>query len=156
MHRYGVIIGCANFFRPGAIELLDVGCGSGVLQQRMACARYVGVDMNACAIAEAEARSSETVKFLCAPVESYAVPGSFDVIVFNESLYYMPDPVAILRRHLQHLKPGGVVVVCMFRTYLARRIWRTIDRLDVAELTSVELVSDLGFSSIVKVLALPA
>jgi SAM-dependent methyltransferase len=152
MHRYGAIIACASFFRPGQVDVLDVGCGSGVLQQRMHCARYVGVDMNASAIAEAKARESATVQFLHAPVESYTVPGQFDVIVFNESLYYMPNPVGILQRHLQHLKPGGVVVICMFRTYLARKIWQSIGRLDIDELTSVELVSDTGFSSIVKAL----
>lgn len=152
MHRYSVIIGCASFFRPGPVDVLDVGCGSGVLQQRMACARYLGVDMNASAIAQAQARNSATVQFLCAPVESYAVPGRFDVIVFNESLYYMPDPLAILQRHLQHLQPDGVVIICMFQTYLARKIWQAIARLDVEERTMVELVNDTGFTSVVKVL----
>ena len=156
MHRYSVIAGCASYFRPGAIDVLDVGCGAGVLQLRLACARYVGVDLNASAIAQAKGREGPTVQFLCAPVEAYAVPGRFDVIVFNESLYYMPDPLAILQRHLQHLKPGGIVVICMFQTYLARKIWQAIDRLPVEERTMVELVNETGFTSVVKVLSLPA
>lgn len=152
MHRYSVIVGSASFFRPGAPAVLDVGCGAGVLQQRMAYGRYVGVDMNASAIVQAQARATGEVQFLCAPVQDYVIPGEFDVIVFNESLYYMPEPLAILQRHLGHLKPDGVVIICMFQTYLARRIWQAIDRLDLEQHTMVELISDTGFTSVVKVL----
>jgi len=141
-----------QYLRVPVRRVLDVGCGAGVLQQRMAYGRYVGVDMNASAIVQAQARATGEVQFLCAPVQDYVIPGEFDVIVFNESLYYMPEPLAILQRHLGHLKPDGVVIICMFQTYLARRIWQAIDRLDLEQHTMVELISDTGFTSVVKVL----
>jgi len=88
-HRYSLIIGCSEY-RSKFPRVLDVGCGEGILQQRMAYAKYVGVDMNAEAIRLARARADERTEFVLTDAgEQFQPQNLFDVIVFNESLYYM-------------------------------------------------------------------
>lgn len=149
-HRYSVIVGCANYVTAPSRRILDVGCGEGILQQRIAYSHYVGVDMNAAAISAAQSRENGITAFVCAPAETYEPNGQFDVMVFNESLYYIPRPLAVVNRLLPFLSPNGVMIVSMFQTFLARRLWKALERTTLTELTSVKITSDAGFSSIVK------
>jgi len=53
--RYSVIVGYCCYFRPGG-TILDIGCGEGILQERLSpCqySRYVGIDICAEAIRRA-------------------------------------------------------------------------------------------------------
>jgi 2-polyprenyl-3-methyl-5-hydroxy-6-metoxy-1,4-benzoquinol methylase len=152
-HRYSLIIGCADFYRPGERSILDVGCGEGILQKRADYSRYVGVDMNAEAIRLAQARSNARTEFVLAPAEKFNTEERFDVIVFNESLYYIPNPLAVFTQYRQYLADDGIVVVCMFQTNLARKIWKRLAAEPMVELTAGKISNELGFASIVKVFA---
>lgn len=154
-HRYSLIVGCADFFRPGARDVLDIGCGDGILQQRIRYDHYVGIDMSVAAIAKAQARQAPQAEFIVSAAETYDADRRFDVIVFNESLYYMPEPMRIIERVRGWLAPDGIIVVCMFKTYLARRLWHALEKTDLVELTSVEAVNDEGFTSVVKAFRQP-
>jgi hypothetical protein len=50
-----------------------------------------------------------------------------DVIVFNESLYYGRDPVAIVKRYLPTLKVGGKIIVSMHEAGNHHIIWSKLD-----------------------------
>jgi 2-polyprenyl-3-methyl-5-hydroxy-6-metoxy-1,4-benzoquinol methylase len=153
-HRYSIIAGCCAYFTPSNRRVLDVGCGEGILQQRMASAEYVGVDMNAAAIAKAQARGADHATFVVADAaQGYQASDSFDAIVFNESLYYIRDPAEVFARYRQSLSPDGIMVVCMFQTYLARQLWRKLRSFGMEELTTVKLSNELGFSSVIRVYA---
>src|SRR5260221_435293 len=87
--------------KPNA-SLLDVGCGQGVLQSIInmtGYSNYVGIDMSDEAIILAKIRENHQTKFLACDGESYATVEKFDVIVFNESLYYFKDPFSILNKY---------------------------------------------------------
>ena len=152
-HRYSLIIGCADFYKPRERAVLDVGCGEGILQKRMAYTRYVGVDVNAEAIRRAQPRVTANTEFHLAPGESFEPTGTFDVIVFNEALYYIPQPLAVFERYRRYLKADGIMIVCNFQTNLARRIGQGIPKGGMIELTSSRLSNEHGFASVVRVYA---
>ena len=51
----------------------------------------------------------------------------FDVIVFNQSLYYLTDPAGILKKYRAMLNPGGRIIVSMVDNARTRSVWRLID-----------------------------
>lgn len=127
--RYSVVVGYVRFLAEQG-ELLDLGCGEGILQARLggaSYARYVGVDISGTALELASARADERTRFVRADVSRYEPEGRFDVIVLNEVLYYLSDPIGVLRRYQRFLKPHGALVISMFVTDETRANWRVLD-----------------------------
>ncbi|ANZ34763.1 hypothetical protein BBK82_00380 [Lentzea guizhouensis] len=115
--HYAVIVGYGTFLRPGG-SVLDVGCGEGVLQARWAphgYERYLGLDISEVAVRKLAGRVDERTEFRAADADEHVPDGKFDVVVFNESLYYLNDPLAALGRYTEVLNPDGVVIVSMFQ-----------------------------------------
>ena len=93
---------------------MDVGCGQGVLLRRLpSCAysKYMGIDVSRSAIAAASKLQIECSAFLVTDCESYTPTEGFDVIVFNEVLYCLCDPLGIVGRYSRSLHEGGVLLV---------------------------------------------
>lgn len=90
---------------------LDVGCGSGsVLGLAQALGwRTAGIEMDAGAATRARpfAHELHVGDVLTAPFE----PGRFDLVTAFHVLEHVPDPIAMLRRMLDWLAPGGIVIV---------------------------------------------
>ena len=151
-YRYSIIRGCCEYYKPGSPTILDVGCGEGVLQERCSYSRYVGIDMNSTAIGRAKAREDSKTEFILSSARDYTPKDVvFDVIVFNESLYYIQNPIDVLQQYRSYLASEGIVIVCMFQTYLARRIWKELHRIGLTELSYVKIVNEPGFAAIVRV-----
>ena len=96
---------------PGG-RLLDVGCAHGFFLAEARRRGYVVVGVEAHPDMAGFARGAlrlDVVEGLWSDVE----PASklFEVITFNDSLEYMPDPVAALRKAAARLARGGVVFV---------------------------------------------
>ncbi len=126
MPRNAVI---AGYYRSlgasGAI--LDVGCGAGVLQPMLDSVgyeRYLGVDLSKTAIEQAQGRVTPTTRFETANAESFMPPERFDVIIFNETLFYMSDPANMLQRYSQYLTPGGKYIISLWLCREYFRVWR--------------------------------
>lgn len=89
-------------------HILDVGCGSGRLLDRLARAGFsnlTGVDPF---IAE-DTRTPSGV-----PIKKMMLTqmtGAFDIIMFNHSLEHVPDPVTSLKEASRRLAPDGAVLV---------------------------------------------
>jgi SAM-dependent methyltransferase len=154
-HRYSLIAGCAGYYVPGPRRILDVGCGDGILQERIGYTHYVGVDMNAAAIARARSRENGSTSFVLADARRYEPPGTYDVLVFNESLYYMPEPMSVVAHYRRFVVESGVIIVCMFQTNLARKLWKRLGSTDLVELTMAKVSNDWGFASVIKVFGQP-
>jgi 2-polyprenyl-3-methyl-5-hydroxy-6-metoxy-1,4-benzoquinol methylase len=128
--HYSLIMGYYTYYRPYS-SVLDVGCGHGVLQRRLRTlgyTRYVGVDTSENAIREANRERDGQTEFCCADAESYIPRETFDVIIFNEVLYYFSAPIDAVARFAQCLNPGGIVIISMFQKEGSRVIWRSLDR----------------------------
>jgi 2-polyprenyl-3-methyl-5-hydroxy-6-metoxy-1,4-benzoquinol methylase len=135
--RYSIIVGYCGFFKPGG-TVLDVGCGEGILQQRLALSgyrRYLGTDLSEAALAKAMHRVDARTEFRLGNIEAFTPEGKFDIIVFNEMLYYCADPAAVIRQLSCCLEPDGVMIASIYTAPVRRRalqIWRMIE--DIGEI----------------------
>lgn len=114
--RYALLLGYLKLAGK-APSVLDVGCGPGLLREKMAGAgfrSYTGVDVSPAAIEAAKAFEDERTEFVVGDVS--AVAGrSFDVAVCNEMLYYVGDPPAFLAELRRLLPPGGHLLTSVWR-----------------------------------------
>ena len=115
LSRYSVLVGYICHLQPGGV-VLDAGCGQGVLLSRLpdfAYSKYVGIDVSETAIMEARKLEKGPRDFLVTNCEGYDPGEPFDVIVFNEVLYCLRDPLAVVERYTRSLRADGVVLVSM-------------------------------------------
>ena len=113
--RFSVLAGYICHLKPGG-TVLDTGCGQGVLLRRLpvSCyARYVGIDVSGSAISVAQEHGNERSTFLAADCEEYSPAERFDVIVFNEVLCCLRDPLPTVERYARSLNPGGLLLVSL-------------------------------------------
>jgi len=97
-------------------QVLDVGCGGGILAESMAVrgAKVTGIDLSDKALKVAQLHLLETgnqVDYRKVAVEELAIemPGQFDVVTCMEMLEHVPDPSSVVRACAQLVKPGGDV-----------------------------------------------
>ncbi len=113
--RFSVLTGYICHLRPGG-AVLDTGCGQGVLLRRLprsSYSRYVGIDLSDSAIGVARGHANEHSTFVVADCEEYEPGDRFDVIVFNEVLCCLRDPLGTVERYSQALNPGGLLLVSL-------------------------------------------
>jgi 2-polyprenyl-6-hydroxyphenyl methylase/3-demethylubiquinone-9 3-methyltransferase len=99
------------------LQVLDVGCGGGILADSMARAgaRVMGIDLAAKALKVAQLHALEAqtpnVQYREISVEALAAqqPGSFDAVTCMEMLEHVPDPASVVRACATLVKPGGWV-----------------------------------------------
>ena len=112
--RYALIAGYCRYLSASA-AVIDVGCGEGILQRLLvpSYSRYLGIDLSGVAIERARAGAGDAANtvFTRADGGEYAPAGDFDLIIFNESLYYFPRPLEVVRRYEGHLRDGGAIIV---------------------------------------------
>jgi 2-polyprenyl-3-methyl-5-hydroxy-6-metoxy-1,4-benzoquinol methylase len=113
--RFSVLAGYICHLKPGG-TVLDTGCGQGVLLRRLpvsSYSKYVGIDVSGSAISVAQEHANERSTFLAADCEEYSPAEQFDVIVFNEVLCCLSDPLRTVERYARSLKPGGLLLVSL-------------------------------------------
>jgi 2-polyprenyl-6-hydroxyphenyl methylase/3-demethylubiquinone-9 3-methyltransferase len=95
-------------------EVLDVGCGGGLLAEGMAAqgARVTGIDLSEKSLAVARLHlleSGRQVDYRHVAVEELAAecPGRFDVVTCLEMLEHVPDPGSVVAACARLAKPGG-------------------------------------------------
>jgi ubiquinone/menaquinone biosynthesis C-methylase UbiE len=97
-------------------RVLDVGCGTGIVTRTAADrvapgGRAVGVDLNEAMLTVArrvrpdiEFRQGDAARLPCAD-------GSFDVVLSQMALMFVPDPAAAVREMARVAAPGGTVAL---------------------------------------------
>ena len=97
-------------------EVLDVGCGGGILSEAMALrgAKVTGIDLGEAPLRVAELHTLEsgvkvTYRRIAAESLAAAQPESFDVVTCMEMLEHVPDPASIVMACGQLVRPGGYV-----------------------------------------------
>lgn len=98
-------------------DVLDVGCGGGILADSMARkgAVVTGIDLatKSLRVAQLHALEAETprIRYEEVAVETLAErqPASFDVVTCMEMLEHVPDPESVVRACAELVKPGGWV-----------------------------------------------
>ncbi|MDA8140174.1 MAG: bifunctional 2-polyprenyl-6-hydroxyphenol methylase/3-demethylubiquinol 3-O-methyltransferase UbiG [Desulfobacteraceae bacterium] len=109
-------------------EVLDVGCGGGLLAEAMARAgaRVTGIDMEASALAAARrhaAQSGLKVDYHQGSAEIWAAQhgAAYDTVTCMELVEHVPDPGGLIQDCARLLKPGGhLFLATVNRTLLSR------------------------------------
>jgi 2-polyprenyl-3-methyl-5-hydroxy-6-metoxy-1,4-benzoquinol methylase len=103
-----------RYLREG--DLLIMGCGGASILQDLEASKLksaLGIDLSQEAIRLAGRFASEKISFQLADMVTFQCPRPYDVILFSESLNYVPgtEQKLFLQRLSESLKPGGVFVV---------------------------------------------
>lgn len=102
--------------------LLSVGCGSGVTEAELVKRniKVVGIEINPEAAEMARKHGIIVLEGDASEIDVGVAGELYDCIIYADILEHLPDPVAVLKRHVKYLKPGGIVYVSIpnFRHYL--------------------------------------
>jgi 2-polyprenyl-3-methyl-5-hydroxy-6-metoxy-1,4-benzoquinol methylase len=100
---------------PAGEEILDVGCGNGIITAAVGKSGFIvtGIDSSEKAIAAAQSSNDlPNVKFVVVAAGELAVqPGKFAAIICSEVLEHLHDPSSLLDVLKQSLKNNGILVV---------------------------------------------
>lgn len=100
--------------RVRSAAVLDMACGEGYGSAVLArtARSVVGVDGNPEAHEHARLRYTRSgLSFAWGAVESFGEPGTFDAVVFLQTIEHVADPAAVLAHFARILRPGGVAYV---------------------------------------------
>jgi 2-polyprenyl-3-methyl-5-hydroxy-6-metoxy-1,4-benzoquinol methylase len=95
-----------RFIKAG--QVLDYGCGIGLLAQYIPAERYVGLDVDEPSLEQAR-QEFPTHRFF--HVSEFIPDRKFDTMLMVGVILYIPDPEQFLRWALGLLNPSGKVVV---------------------------------------------
>ena len=97
---------------PGG-SVVDLGCGDGRLtalaHRTLGAAATLGIDSSAAMLAAAPAGGG--LKFDLGDISGWSAPASYDVVVSNAALQWVPDHPAVLERWRAALRAGGQLAV---------------------------------------------
>jgi SAM-dependent methyltransferase len=101
-------------------RVLDAGCGAGRLLELLLpyqIDKYIGFDISTEAIERCHRLIGErsNIELQVADFDSFSAAEEFDVIVFNESIYYSSDPRGTLEKAAGWLAPGGALLLSIYR-----------------------------------------
>ena len=95
-------------------RVIDMACGEGYGSEVLsrAAASVIGVDANPEAHEHARLRyQRQNLRFERGVVETHGEAGSFDAVVFLQTIEHVHDPAAVLGHFRSLLAPGGVAYV---------------------------------------------
>jgi 2-polyprenyl-6-hydroxyphenyl methylase/3-demethylubiquinone-9 3-methyltransferase len=101
----------------GGKQVLDVGCGGGILAEAMArrATHVTGIDLAARPLGVARLHALEAgatnldYREIATEALAQEQPASFDVVTCMEMLEHVPDPSSVVRACATLVKPGGWV-----------------------------------------------
>jgi 2-polyprenyl-3-methyl-5-hydroxy-6-metoxy-1,4-benzoquinol methylase len=128
--RYSVIVGYCHYFKL-VPSILDVGCGEGVFLENFLpnkYARYIGIDLSQEAIRLASKSQDDKTFFVCSDATIWTTHEQFDIIIFNECLYYFSYPLSVVRMYERFLNKNGIMIVSTHVTDRNKKIWNLIER----------------------------
>ncbi|SMF90077.1 2-polyprenyl-6-hydroxyphenyl methylase / 3-demethylubiquinone-9 3-methyltransferase [Paenibacillus uliginis N3/975] len=112
--RYSIVYGYIRKFVADE-GILDMGCGTGILYDMLLDSEkdvYTGVDLSEEAIKIASSKTSK--RFHCGDINQYVPTKRYDVIIFNESLQYVPNTPSKLLEYSHFLTPDGVIISSLY------------------------------------------
>ncbi len=105
-------------------EVLEIGCGSGLLLLRIApgCKRYVGIDVSALSLRAVSRQMEElegpweAVQLLERPADDFSAldEDSFDTAIINSVTQYFPNVaylIRVLEGAVKAVRPGGAIFI---------------------------------------------
>ncbi|NDC40965.1 MAG: class I SAM-dependent methyltransferase [Chitinophagia bacterium] len=152
--RYSVIAGYVQHYNKSA-RILDLGCGEGILQERLSLLpyqSYLGIDFSDVAIARAKRLENSNTHFITGDIGKLVLNGSYDVIIYNESIYYINGIPEALYALFPHLAPGGYVIISVVdkKGRIQTDIWNKVRKV-ILPIESTQVFNRLGHSWTIQV-----
>jgi SAM-dependent methyltransferase len=95
-----------------------------ILLRLLAYEHYLGLDISKAAIARANANlGDDRTRFEVTDLHGFESGRLFDAIIFNQSLYYLSEPQAVLKCYAAMLSPGGHFIISMADQPRTRTLW---------------------------------
>ena len=110
--HYSIINGYISFFKFK--NILDVGCGEGVLFSKInpeLYDKYVGIDVSKTAIKNFQKIKNKKTELITLDLIKYNSNKKFDLIIFCESLYYTKEPLKVLNNYSKFLSGNGKIII---------------------------------------------
>jgi ubiquinone/menaquinone biosynthesis C-methylase UbiE len=148
-------------------RILDLGCGTGIVARRLrerlgGGAAITGIDANADMIAMAESLAPEIAWRHANAMDLPFEDGSFELLVSQQMLQFVPNPLAALREARRVLVKGGRLVLATWRARQEQPLFDLLGRIAERHLGPSEdrrfalgddsdlaaLLSEAGFASV--------
>ena len=106
-------------------KVLDIGCGAGLISNKLAIDGYemFGIDQSASSVAVAERHAPKGSKVHYTAGNAFELPyedNSFDAVMLLDFLEHVEEPGRAIREASRVLKPGGIILFYTFnRTFIA-------------------------------------
>ena len=118
--RYNTIIEFTNKHGNKNPSVLDLGCGEGILCERMqneSYSEFVGMDFSSESIKQAVEKNLKDAEFKVADLHYFKPEKAYDVIVFNEAFYYVHDSekANVLLIMMDALTENGIIINSIYR-----------------------------------------
>ncbi|MEO6348697.1 MAG: class I SAM-dependent methyltransferase [Aquaticitalea sp.] len=128
--RYQTIIDFISTYGSKHPKILDLGCGAGILCNRLKNVDYnyfLGMDFSSVSIEKANSLHLNKAEFICADLHIFMPNQNFDIIVFNEVFYYINDNEKenVLNRMIGCLNEDGIFITSMYREGIS--CWEVFD-----------------------------
>lgn len=128
--HYSIIHGLIQYFDKYE-NILDVGCGEGVLYEKInasKCKKYFGIDISEAAIQKATDKGHPHANYIACSVDEFITHEKFDAIVFNEVLYYLDNPLEVIKRYEKLLLPNGIIIISMHVNNGSNIVWNKLSK----------------------------
>lgn len=128
--RYSMITGYLGHLKPDA-AILEIGCGTGILFERLRhlpYKYYKGIDISEKAIESAQQFANDRTAFAAGNGADFSDNQKYDVVIFNEALYYFDDCLSVLKHYTQMLKPDGFFIISMVVGDISNLHWQRIEK----------------------------
>jgi len=93
--------------------ILDLGCGDGILTEKLSQlvpdGKVIGIDASAGMLNEAKKSEKENLKFQLIDIDDINFSNEFDLIFSNATLHWVKDHKKMLSNCYKALKSGGII-----------------------------------------------
>ncbi|PTM07930.1 MAG: class I SAM-dependent methyltransferase [Bacteroidetes bacterium] len=140
--RYKTIVDFINKHGNPNPSVLDLGCGEGILCERMEKGSYyefVGMDFSSESIKQAISKKLDKATFKVADLHYFKPDKKYDAIVFNEAFYYVHDSekAKVLQIMITALNDNGIIINSIYREGAGSWEYFEIDDLKQIDFTKV-------------------
>jgi SAM-dependent methyltransferase len=127
--RFNKLIELTREYRDN-LNILEIGCGEGLLLQKFdpGYNLFLGVDISQVAISRTSHLKNEKTSFEVSDMEVFIPSQKFDLIIFNETVYYSKHPLQLIKRYITFLNTGGVIATSIFGNDSGVRMVEIIER----------------------------
>lgn len=115
--RYEAIVTLIRKTNLSSPSILDLGCGYGALNDYLKENEYgffTGVDFSSNAIQRAIDNNYPNSQFLVADIHDFKPNETFDIIIFNEVLYYLENQMDIVNTFSNYFNSKGFFVFSFY------------------------------------------